>query len=69
MPSSNLRPLDDNFEDDSGRLYRQTIMFSATMPFKVEQLAKNYLRNPVRVRWFMITINFSDPVCIHQCAH
>ncbi len=32
MPSSNLRPLDEEFvEDESDRMYRQTIMFSATM--------------------------------------
>lgn len=28
-------------------IYRQTIMFSATMPLKVELLAKKFLRNPV----------------------
>jgi superfamily II DNA/RNA helicase len=43
MPSSNLRPMDME-EEDASVLYRQTIMFSATMPFKVEQLARNYVR-------------------------
>jgi ATP-dependent RNA helicase DDX23/PRP28 len=45
---------DDSMEDNTGvvidgKHYRQTIMFSATMPFKVEQLAKKYLRDPVFV--------------------
>lgn len=51
MPSSNLRP-EINEEDpdadfDSSQRYRQTIMFSATMPLKVELLAKKYLRHPI----------------------
>lgn len=60
MPSSNLRPEsddgleaaaadggpDDGDQSDHGR-YRQTIMFSATMPPRVEALAKKYLRHPV----------------------
>ena len=29
------------------KIFRQTIMFSATMPPKVEQMAKKYLRNPI----------------------
>lgn len=46
MPSSNMRP-ESEAEVESGRRYRQTFMFSATMPPKVEALAKKYLRNPV----------------------
>jgi ATP-dependent RNA helicase DDX23/PRP28 len=61
MPSSNLRPEseegletaaaadggpDEGDHPDQGR-YRQTIMFSATMPPRVEALAKKYLRHPV----------------------
>lgn len=46
MPSSNLRPLEES-QWDENKTYRQTIMFSATMPPKVELLAKKYLRNPV----------------------
>ena len=30
-------------------LYRQTVMFSATMPLAVERLAKKYLRRPAIV--------------------
>lgn len=46
MPSTNLRP--ENPDDEkSDHHYRQTIMFSATMPVKVEMLSKKYLRNPV----------------------
>jgi ATP-dependent RNA helicase DDX23/PRP28 len=32
---------------DEKKVYRQTIMFSATMPLKVELLAKKYLRHPI----------------------
>jgi len=46
MPSSNLRPEEEDLIDTKKR-YRQTIMFSATMPPKVELLAKKYLRHPV----------------------
>jgi len=46
MPSSNIKP--ENIDDmDESTVYRQTIMFSATMPPRVEQLAKKYLRHPV----------------------
>lgn len=46
MPSSNIRPEDED-KIDVNKRYRQTIMFSATMPLKVEMLAKKYLRNPI----------------------
>ena len=61
MPSTNLRPEADNVDDDavdavltsasnpSGQRYRQTIMFSATMPPKVIHLAKKYLRHAVEI--------------------
>jgi len=46
LPSSNIRP--EKEEDvDATKRYRQTIMFSATMPQKVEMLAKKYLRHPI----------------------
>ncbi|KAI8339174.1 P-loop containing nucleoside triphosphate hydrolase protein [Chlamydoabsidia padenii] len=60
LPVSNVKP-DDNEEDankeSSGTIttttgdqkYRQTTMFSATMPPAVERLAKKYLRNPAVV--------------------
>ncbi|MES1922899.1 mRNA splicing protein prp28, partial [Bonamia ostreae] len=48
MPSSNLQP--ENTElIDSEKVYRQTTMFSATMPPMIEKLAGKYLRNPVFV--------------------
>jgi ATP-dependent RNA helicase DDX23/PRP28 len=49
MPSTNLRPEQplDNADIKSKPHYRQTIMFSATMPTAVETLAKNYLRQPI----------------------
>lgn len=46
MASSNIRPEEDTSEGDVGR-YRQTVMFSATMPLRVELLAKRFLRHPV----------------------
>lgn len=46
MPSTNMRPEDESAVDANKR-YRQTIMFSATMPLKVEMLAKKYLRHPI----------------------
>jgi len=46
MPATNLRPVEEEQWEDS-RTYRQTTMFSATMPLKVELLAKKYLRNPI----------------------
>ena len=48
MPSSNLRP-ENELEEETDKRYRQTIMFSATMPPKVENLARKYLRRPVFV--------------------
>ena len=64
MPSTNLRPEQEEAEGDhpdgqdgslslptstSGQRYRQTIMFSATMPPKVIHLAKKYLRHAVEI--------------------
>ncbi|KAG0302699.1 DEAD (Asp-Glu-Ala-Asp) box polypeptide 23, partial [Dissophora globulifera] len=59
LPVSNLKPDTDDAEDaskmtmaideDSGKKYRQTTMFSATMPAAVERLAKRYLRRPAVV--------------------
>ncbi|KAI7897581.1 P-loop containing nucleoside triphosphate hydrolase protein [Cokeromyces recurvatus] len=49
LPVTNMKP-DDEQEEKSdislptGRKYRQTVMFSATMPSAVERLAKKYLR-------------------------
>lgn len=50
------RMLDMGFSDDILKIVsflpkeRQTIMFSATMPDKIRQLARSVLRNPVEVR-------------------
>ncbi|RZC60456.1 hypothetical protein C5167_022208 [Papaver somniferum] len=49
MPSSNLKPENEDEELDAKRIYRTTYMFSATMPASVERLARKYLRNPVVV--------------------
>ena len=51
MPSSNLKPGDDDalVDLDGDTIYRQTYMFSATMPPAVERIAKTYMRNPAYV--------------------
>jgi len=49
MPSSNLKPENEDEELDEKRIYRTTYMFSATMPPAVERLARKYLWNPVVV--------------------
>ncbi|CAK9201244.1 unnamed protein product [Sphagnum troendelagicum] len=49
MPSSNLKPENEDAELDEKKIYRTTYMFSATMPPAVERLARKYLRNPVVV--------------------
>ncbi|MBA0702494.1 hypothetical protein Goari_020731 [Gossypium aridum] len=49
MPSSNLKPENEDEELDEKRIYRTTYMFSATMPPAVERLARKYLRNPAVV--------------------
>jgi hypothetical protein len=49
------RMLDMGFQDDINRIIqtlpteRQTLLFSATMPEKIRQLARNNLKNPVEV--------------------
>ncbi|KAI8075046.1 P-loop containing nucleoside triphosphate hydrolase protein [Gongronella butleri] len=51
LPVSNVKPEDVTSENDTSRAsqYRQTTMFSATMPVAVERIAKKYLRNPAVV--------------------
>ncbi|GLJ19127.1 hypothetical protein SUGI_0343520 [Cryptomeria japonica] len=49
MPSSNLKPENEDEVLDEKRIYRTTYMFSATMPSAVERLARKYLRNPIVV--------------------
>ncbi|KAI7836834.1 hypothetical protein COHA_009335 [Chlorella ohadii] len=49
MPSSNLKPENEDIELEANRVYRTTYMFSATMPPAVERLARKYLRRPVVV--------------------
>jgi ATP-dependent RNA helicase DDX23/PRP28 len=48
MPSSNIRPENEE-EEDGKKIYRQTTMFSATMPLELEQLATKYLRRKIVV--------------------
>uniref|UniRef100_A0A8C2E5R3 Probable ATP-dependent RNA helicase DDX23 n=1 Tax=Cyprinus carpio TaxID=7962 RepID=A0A8C2E5R3_CYPCA len=58
IPVTNLKPDTDDAEDpekmmqnfESGKhKYRQTVMFTATMPAAVERLARSYLRRPAVV--------------------
>lgn len=57
MPVSNLKPDNEDAEDEtklltnmaSGNRYRQTVMFTATMPPAIERMARNYLRRPAVV--------------------
>jgi len=51
MPTSNLKPADeDAVVDLDGEIkYRQTFMFSATMPPAVERIARSFLRQPAFV--------------------
>jgi ATP-dependent RNA helicase DDX23/PRP28 len=57
LPVSNVKPDTDDAENPEEMLkslgrkgrYRQTVMFSATMPPAVERLAKRYLRRPAVV--------------------
>ncbi|CAB0044460.1 unnamed protein product [Trichogramma brassicae] len=57
MPVTNLKPDTEDAEDEDKLLenlksknkYRQTVMFTATMPPAVERLAKTYLRRPAVV--------------------
>nr|CAH8832950.1 unnamed protein product [Trichobilharzia regenti] len=57
LPVTNEKPDNEDAEDDSKLLsnfatkhkYRQTVMFTATMPPAVERLARTYLRRPAMV--------------------
>lgn len=57
MPVTNLKPDTDEAEDaaklmenfNTRNKYRQTVMFTATMPPAVERLARTYLRRPATV--------------------
>ncbi|KAJ3122605.1 DEAD (Asp-Glu-Ala-Asp) box polypeptide 23, partial [Nowakowskiella sp. JEL0407] len=57
LPVSNIKPDSDDSENPEllrkrlglDRPYRQTVMFSATMPVAVERIAKKYLRRPATV--------------------
>ena len=40
LPVSNVKPENEQEQEANGRKYRQTTMFSATMPPAVERLAK-----------------------------
>ena len=56
LPANNMKPDSEEAEQRMDvdkrltHLFRQTVMFSATMPFAVEKLAKVYLRRPAIVQ-------------------
>ncbi len=58
LPVTNMKPDTDDAEnpevllsnfDSSQHKYRQTVMFTATMPSAVERMARTYLRRPAVV--------------------
>ena len=58
LPVSNLKPDTEDAEDpeklllnfeSSKHKFRQTVMFTATMPPSVERLARSYLRKPATI--------------------
>ena len=58
LPVTNLKPDTEDAEDpdkllqnieSSKHKYRQTVMFTATMPPVVERLARSYLRKPATI--------------------
>ena len=58
LPVSNLKPETENLENEEEEYlsnfmtrhrYRQTFMFSATMPPQVERIAKKHLRQPITI--------------------
>ncbi|KAF3005983.1 mRNA splicing protein prp28 [Curvularia kusanoi] len=52
LPMSNEKPDDDLAEDPNAMkrgMYRQTMMYTATMPTAVERIARKYLRRPAIV--------------------
>uniref|UniRef100_A0A6G3MFG9 Putative ATP-dependent RNA helicase DDX23 (Trinotate prediction) n=1 Tax=Henneguya salminicola TaxID=69463 RepID=A0A6G3MFG9_HENSL len=57
LPVSNIKPDNEDAEDPDKIMvnmgtrdrYRQTVMFTATMPPQVERMTKNYLRRPAVV--------------------
>ena len=46
MPSTNMKPTNEEEDLDTNKVYRTTYMFSATMPPTVERLARKFMRNP-----------------------
>merc|ERR1719516_178942 len=55
LPVSNQKPVEEEYAEDASAMmsnfltknrFRQTFMFSATMPSSVERLARKYLRGP-----------------------
>jgi len=49
MKADSLRPEDENAALVEGKIYRQTFMFSATMPPAVERISRKYMRRHVVV--------------------
>lgn len=86
LPVSNQKPDTEDAEDpdkllanhqSSQHKFRQTVMFTATMPPAVERLAQNYLRRPVVVHigsageewgWWWWIMCERGCVCMCECG-
>eukprot|EP01064_Diplonema_japonicum_P010003 TRINITY_DN17382_c0_g1_i1.p1 TRINITY_DN17382_c0_g1~~TRINITY_DN17382_c0_g1_i1.p1 ORF type:complete len:654 (+),score=149.48 TRINITY_DN17382_c0_g1_i1:35-1996(+) len=60
MPSSNDKPAEAD-DEEIGKTYRVTVMFSSTMAHELEGIAKRHLRRPV-----IIKVGLSSPSDIKQ---
>eukprot|EP01059_Diplonema_ambulator_P004541 TRINITY_DN14253_c0_g1_i1.p1 TRINITY_DN14253_c0_g1~~TRINITY_DN14253_c0_g1_i1.p1 ORF type:complete len:670 (+),score=220.96 TRINITY_DN14253_c0_g1_i1:29-2011(+) len=60
MPSSNVKPADAD-DEEAGKTYRVTVMYSSTMAPELEHIAKKHLRRPV-----IIKVGLSSPSDIKQ---
>ena len=82
LPVSNMKPDTEEAEDPEKMLqnvesskhkFRQTVMFTATMPYAVERLAHTYLRRPAVVYIgsagaFMCRVFACVCVCVCVCV-
>ena len=57
MPADTLKPEDENFVAEEGKIYRETFMFSATMPPAVERLARKYVVSSLSLFLSLFALN------------
>ena len=48
---------------------RQTVLFSATMPGRIDKLARRHLNDPVRIEIARATAGAGEPPLVRQCAY